>query len=373
MTDTASKLGPLIVFNRIDAEDPNSLKLLHRLENYAEEYVKLSPRSGDSLTVQGVHNFSSAMGDSTFPCLSVLQTSSFFFKEFRKTVSYYQKKGGYPSLIIAGDPWVGFLKCYFLKKFYFKKSEIQIQFHGDIYSVPKLWRLKESIKYFIIRLSLKSADSIRVVSNFQVEDLKSRADVNTTFVCAPIPLDFDKIPTEVNSQRSGMGLVGRLHKERGLHYFVSILEEMKNREIQTQIYIVGDGPEKEYLIRELEKLNLLECVILRGELSNSELKIFYKSLKVLLNCAPREGYGLTIREAALSGIQVVARNSKGVISAKQDFDSEIHLYDSVTQAVDLIDKVLSNRVQTFVDPNKFHLQEARNRDSTRKWAQSWVV
>jgi glycosyltransferase involved in cell wall biosynthesis len=323
--------------------------------------------------VQGVHNFSTSEGDLTFPSLSILQTGNFLLKEFWQTVSHYRANDGYPSLIIAGDPWIGFLKCYLLKKLIFKKSEIQIQFHGDIYSIAKPWRLKESMKYWIIRLSLKSAQSIRVVSNFQVEELKSRVKGDVTFVCAPIPLDFDKIPAEVSTQRAGIGLVGRLHKERGLEYFVSILEEMKFRELRTPIFIIGNGPEKRYLFRKLENLELLDDVVFLGELSNPDLKKFYKSLRVLLTCAPSEGYGLTIREAALSGIHVVARNSKGTISAKQDFDLEIQLYDSVAQAVDLIDKFLSSEIKPFVDPNKIHLQKARDLDSARKWAQSWVV
>jgi glycosyltransferase involved in cell wall biosynthesis len=373
MTDQFDRLGPLIVFKKIDAKKPHSIKLLHRLENYANEYVSVSPQQHDSLTVQGVHNFSNEFGAINFPNLSILKSSSNTFAEFIRTISHYRERRGYPGVIIAGDPWVGFLKCYLLKRFVFRGSEIQIQFHGDIYSVPKPWKLKELIKYSIVRLSLVSAQSIRVVSDFQIEELKPHVQSDATFVCAPIPLDLEKISTRQNSLRDGIGLIGRLHKERDLDFFVSIVEELNIRRIRIPVLIVGNGPEKKSLVRKLKKLGLLGNVSFLGEMGNSELKILYGNLRVLLTCAPSEGYGLTIREAALSGIQVVARKSKGTISAKQDYDLNIHLYDSISQAVDLIDSVFKDEVKRLVDTPKILLQEKRDLDAIQQWVQTWVV
>ncbi len=373
MTDKLDRLGPLIVFNKIDAKNPHSIKLLHRLENYAKEYVSASSQQQDSLTVQGVHNFSGELEDLNLPNLSILQSSSNTFAEFIRTISHYREKHGYPGVIIAGDPWVGFLKCYLLKRFIFKGSEIQIQFHGDIYSAPKPWKLKELIKYCIVRLSLGSAHSIRVVSDFQIEELKPHVQSNATFVCAPIPLDLEKISTKENSLRDGIGLIGRLHKERGLDFFISIVEELNFRQICTPVLIVGNGPERKSLVRKLRKLGLLGNVSFLGELGNSELKELYGNLRVLLTCALSEGYGLTIREAALSGIQVVARKSKGSASAKQNYDLDIHLYDSISHAVDLIDDVFKGEVKQFVDPRKVPLQEKRDLDAIQQWVRTWVV
>lgn len=373
MIDQQKKLGPLMVFGKLDLRIPASISLLKRLENYAKAYVSFSSLDADSLSILGIRKLPDNVDEKDFPNLSILDSNGNLFLEFFKIVSYYREKSGIPGVIIAGDPWFGFLKCYFLKKFFFKESLVQIQFHGDIYTLPKPWHLKETFKYLIVKQSLATADSIRVVSDFQIGELRPFVSKSVSFVCAPIPLDIEKIPREVNGGRQGIGLVGRLHKERGLDIFLSILKELKAREIKSPIFIVGNGPSKKPLLGEIENLGLAESVFFVGGLNNLELRDFYSKLKILLSCAPSEGYGLTIREAALSGIQIVARKSKGTLTAKNEYFAEINLYNSVSQAVNIIEELLQREEVEFNNLARIQMQMSKDQDLIDQWVRTWIL
>jgi glycosyltransferase involved in cell wall biosynthesis len=372
MANNFLKSGPLIVFSRINLNDPQSINLIIRLNNYAKEFATISPGQSNLLSVHGIECASDSFDGLDFSHLVFIKSGMNIVSEFTRTISHYRKIKEFPNVIIAGDPWIGFLKSYILKKFFFRKSRLQIQIHGDVYSMPDIWKLKEVIKYCIVRLSLQSADSIRVVSNFQVSELEPFVRNGTSFVCAPIPIALEKIPLESNLQRTGIGFIGRIHKERGLDIFVSILEELKNRKVAAPIFVIGDGPEKKTLTLNLDKHGLFDNVTFLGELSNLELREQYSKIKVLLTCAPSEGYGLTLREAALSGVSVVARRSLGSVNAKQDYFSDIALYDSVMQAGNLIIEALNQEVSIHSGAEKISLQKERDIESIRNWARTWI-
>ena len=98
----------------------------------------------------------------------------------------------------------------------------------------------------------------------------------------------------------------------------------------------------------------------------------YAKTKVLLSTAPREGYGLTLREAALSQVHVIARQSKGVIEAQRLYPQRIDSYSTTTEAVTLIRKALDQKV-IDLERDEVVLQQELDSKSVGNLIYSWQM
>jgi len=99
--------------------------------------------------------------------------------------------------------------------------------------------------------------------------------------------------------------VGRLDREKGVHF---LIEAMKKVSSDIQLHIVGDGYEKENLIKQKESLNLNNIKFL-GYLDGQALEEEYKNcIATVLPCSWFESFGLTNIESFLYGKPVIASN-----------------------------------------------------------------
>jgi glycosyltransferase involved in cell wall biosynthesis len=365
------RTGPLYLLPKVDLSDPNSREILIRLNLYAGIYRSLRANLKLRLGVVVIDSQPEPRNNEEYTNLEIFVPGSnlmtFFLGILRKSPI---TKTGYRTLI-AGDPIFGFLSALLIKKAKTPISQIQLQFHGDTYSLSTVRGLKSFIRFLISRISLKVANSVRVVSLFQIEELKPLARKNADFFTAPIPLNFQKIPLESREERLGVGFIGRLHYERGTTQFVAIVQDLRLRNFYHPIYVIGDGPEKAFIFRELQKNNLQRDVFFLGKLESEELCAQYAKLKVILSCAPKEGYGLTLREGALSGVHVVAHKCPGAIEAKADFDAYIHLYESIHEASDLIIGLHEREYVVHSNTENIQVQKAKEMQLISNWVSSW--
>lgn len=112
--------------------------------------------------------------------------------------------------------------------------------------------------------------------------------------------------------------VGRLDKEKGVHF---LIDAMKNVSSEVKLHIVGDGYEKDNLIRQAEKLNL-NNVLFKGHLNGDELENEYKNcIATILPCNWFEAFGLTNIESFVYGKPVIASN---IAAISEIIDDEIN-------------------------------------------------
>ncbi len=76
------------------------------------------------------------------------------------------------------------------------------------------------------------------------------------------------------------------------------------------------------------------------DLDSASWKNLWPRINVLLSTAPYESYGLTIREALLHGVPVVAKTSAGVRELASRFPKLVRLFEERTQATALINDLL---------------------------------
>ena len=308
-----------------------------------------------------------------FNNLGTLTKSTNFFLNLYFTIRDIQSREN-SSTLVAGDNQLSFLFCFIVKIICPSKIRIQIQFHGDIYSFRANGGYKGIFRSITSRIALKLSNSIRIVSRFQESEILSISErPRKQFVVAPIPIDYSKIPLESEIlDNFDIAMVGRLQEERGIIEAVSILKVLLSEKPNLRIVIVGDGPLREDVIQNLQGEVDSGSVHFLGSLFGNELRSIYAQSRVLLSTAPREGYGLTLREAALSGLRILARDSNGARQASEDFPKSFTLFATSDQAIHSIPSLL-NMARSPEGFSKFmDDQRKRDEDGLERLINSWI-
>ncbi len=365
----------------------NVIFLQSQIPDNDAELSELSQRWHSYLQELQSYSRNSEIRVFTFRKLSDLQSRHLFTAEL-SDVSYGFKSKFFASRIfhlykliassnqnftfVCGDTHVCFLMALVLRAVSRKAIRIQTQFHGNIYSTDGQRNLKILVKVFLSKFAIIKSDSLRIVSSFQVSELiKISSTARERIVLAPIPIDFSKVALFSSDKKFHLCIIGRLHAERGTKNLISIISAFKHLNPAGLIGIAGDGPDLHHF--EFQLSNWIEdgSIKLLGRLTASEVAELLASSKVLLSAAPSEGYGLTIREAALSGLHVVAQYSRGALEAQAEYPSQINLFQNSSEAIELIQHVLS--LETSCDKEVLiREQKKRDAEGRRALIASWV-
>lgn len=118
-------------------------------------------------------------------------------------------------------------------------------------------------------------------------------------------LEQEKVPHRKSDRRSfDLVYVGRLHREKSVEDLILTMSELKDRGSYVRLVLVGEGSDRDRLIKLTRDHGLLDRIEFVGWKTNAELP------KILLNAdafiSPSTGGAL--REAALCGLPVIAYN-----------------------------------------------------------------
>jgi glycosyltransferase involved in cell wall biosynthesis len=166
------------------------------------------------------------------------------------------------------------------------------------------------------------------------------------FVLAPIPIDYSRIAIPLNNKTVDLSFIGRLHQERGIVELIKIINLAKEAFPEIRIVIAGDGPMRPLVEQQLSYWIDKGDVTMCGYLSGDQIHDLYSETKVLISTAPREGYGLTLREAALSQVLVIARQSKGACEAQNSYPEQIKTFSNLNEAFTLVQESLNQKINS---------------------------
>ena len=94
----------------------------------------------------------------------------------------------------------------------------------------------------------------------------------------------------------------RLSKQKGLHGFIEIVEDLSTNFPKGSFVLAGDGEEKENLLEYAAKKSVANKIKFLGHLEN--VSTFYRNIDVLIFTSHYEGTARTILEAMSSGVLV---------------------------------------------------------------------
>ena len=120
-------------------------------------------------------------------------------------------------------------------------------------------------------------------------------------------IDTKKFCNKKLYRENDLLFVGRLIKIKGIE---TLLESLSLIEKKINLIIVGEGPERENLIRRASALGLTNQVKFLGKVSDNELIDLYNKTKItVFRSYAKEGFLLTMQEAASCGAAVITSNA----------------------------------------------------------------
>jgi glycosyltransferase involved in cell wall biosynthesis len=109
--------------------------------------------------------------------------------------------------------------------------------------------------------------------------------------------------------------VGRLQRYKRVHLLVQALGELQQEGCRCRLVIAGHGPAERALKDYVAKLGLTALVQFAGFVSDREREDLFRSSWAHVQPSSREGWGLTVMEAAAQGTCAVTANSAGLNEA----------------------------------------------------------
>ena len=351
--------------------------VIERHGDYGKELAKQSKELVYKLNVfsASIEKINTTKNTNSFEILGVSKPTFNSYKFAKRAYRYIELKNINVELFVVGDPWESYWSAYFLNRFLKKKIPIQIQVHGDI-ADPR-WRrlnLKNRIRYSLAKLSLPKALSVRAVTKVQAENLMNSFGIKREkIVVLPVPINILGKATALKSVRpKTIGLVGRIHKDRGIWEFIKLVRILNISSKDFKVVVIGDGPSKDRFLLKLESIIPKNRITYLGQLTESELRKVWKRIGVLVSIAPVESYGRVTRESLLAGVPVWATTSAGV---KDLVDyckkGEVKILD-LSKSDASIDKDFMLLLKTKVssDFSKRFMKE--NNTYAAKLADSWI-
>jgi glycosyltransferase involved in cell wall biosynthesis len=165
----------------------------------------------------------------------------------------------------------------------------------------------------IEKLASKLPNKIIAVSEDTKQNLIHKLKVNPKKITViPNAIDIkaiDKI--KPSKEHSDIIFAGRLLSHKNVDKLIQSISILQKQNKNIKCIIVGDGPEKENLIKLTKSLNLTKNIIFKGFIEKSEdVLSLIKSSKVFVLPSEREGFGIVVIEANACGIPVITVNKK---------------------------------------------------------------
>ena len=186
-----------------------------------------------------------------------------------------------------------------------KRTPLVIIWHEvwDSYWYEYLGKYKGFIGRTIERLTIRLPDKVLAISNMVRKDL---IDIGVDARKIDVIYRGVNIKTHEIEEGSDIIYVGRLNEHKNVDYIVRAINLITKEIPDVRCFIIGDGPEREKLEKEVKKLNLHANIKFLGLLNTSdEVFAYLKSSKVFLFPSTREGFGSVIIEANACGLPVI--------------------------------------------------------------------
>lgn len=197
---------------------------------------------------------------------------------------------------------------------------IEARLAPPLYRGTSLVTLSESSKHELVHDMGFEADRVQVV----------HPGVDTSFT-----------PGGERAPRPLVLAVGRLVPVKRFHLLIDALVALKPRVPDLEAVIVGEGYQREALESLLRDRGADDWISLPGRVTDDELIELYRRAWLVASASAREGWGMTLTEAAACGTPAVATDIAGHRDAVADGESGM-LVDRIADLPGALERVLTD-------------------------------
>ena len=356
---------------------PTSEEVIARHQKYGQILSKFAEPENVMFQVLSKSKYQSKIYSTGFQLSFLGSRYLTNFAYILKVLRTIQKSRHQIGLMVCGDPWESFWFSVFLARFLRIKVPIQVQIHADVGSLEwKNLNIRNQIRSHLFWFALRYSQSLRFTSQQQLIGVQNLGiEIKQDYIVVPVPLNLPSqgFLVRTSSKRPNtIGFIGRIHEDRGLDSFVHFTRKMNEARADFSVVVAGDGESRESFLSELRSVLGNDRVAYLGELNTNELASAWENIGVLINAAPAESYGRTIRESIVNGVPVIAISSNGVLNAIQELGpGPISIYSSEMTSPQ-IDTLFRSAMSQKVSNEIKALIISENENNVTKLVQDWI-
>ncbi len=182
---------------------------------------------------------------------------------------------------------------------------------GRVYWI-KYMGILGNISYFIEKLSVLMPDEIISVSYHTTKNLKHILGFTKKITTIPNGIDLELIRnTKPSKNKSDIIFAGRLLSHKNIDVLIKSISLLIKKHPKLKCIIIGDGPEKNKLLKLTDDLKLNHNIVFLNFFKKSKkLYALMKSSKVFVLPSTREGFGIVAIEANACNIPIITSKHK---------------------------------------------------------------
>lgn len=181
---------------------------------------------------------------------------------------------------------------------------------SDVYDFPKV----SFVHKWVLKYNFKKADKILSTSHIMAKETLKYT--NKPIEIIPFGVDislFKKKNISNFDNKIVIGNVKTLSSKYGIDILIKSFKIVldKNSQLDIVLKIIGEGEEKEHLIRLCESLNISDKVSFLGKIENKLLPDYYNSFSVSVSVSDSESFGVVAVESMACECPVVVSDADG--------------------------------------------------------------
>lgn len=172
---------------------------------------------------------------------------------------------------------------------------------------------------------IKNANKVHCIGQSEVSGLNKLFKTNKTVL---LPYGYHQAnttnTTNLSHKKMIIGFVGRIDIfTKGLDLLIDGFEQFKLLVNDCELWIIGDGMEKQTLVELVKKKNLQTSVIFHGSKFNEEKEELIKQMDVFVHPSRNEGLPSSVLEAANIGIPCIVSQATNLAQYIEDYKAGI--------------------------------------------------
>ena len=217
------------------------------------------------------------------------------------------------------------------------------------YVVPSK-RLGEFVAKMFSRNRLRNVKTL-VAPTLKVENALQGYGLHAPISVVPSGISLEQhhqrlSPEQRRQMRQSLGVgeddrvmlnLGRLGGEKNLGELMELFAQARQHNDKLKFLIVGDGPVREDLQRQAQRLGVAEHVIFTGMVDPSQVQNYYQLGDIFVSASTSETQGLTYIEAAANGLPLLCRQDDCLADVLQEGQNgyEYTSAEEFLQAIDM--------------------------------------